>query len=121
MERRDYWIYYVNIDLCHHYGISVTDVPPGEMSLMARGEEGKLISEARKNKQSRMPLFHYYLRASNRIVQVQQLQTILEGGGRVFFRSVYHFLTLTQYLSTVASFSKISSKHFLAKSHEYPV
>ena len=104
--------------------LSQTSLPPGEMSLMARGEEGKLISEARKNKQSRMPLFlwpHYYLRASNRIVQVQQLQTILEGGGRVFFRSVYHFLTLTQYLSTVASFSKISSKHFLAKSHEYPV
>lgn len=89
------------------------------MSLMARGKEGKLISEARKNKQSRMPLFHYYLRASNRIVQVQQLQTILEVGG--LFSLCISFVTLTQYLSTVASFSKISSKHFLAKSHEYPV
>ena len=91
------------------------------MSLMARGKQGKLISEARKNKQSRMPLFHYYLRASNRIVQVQQLQTILEGGGEGLFLLCISFLTLTQYLSTVASFSKISSKHFLAKSHEYPV
>ena len=103
--------------------LSQTSLPPGEMSLMARGEEGKLISEARKNKQSRMPLFlwpHYYLRASNRIVQVQQLQTILEGEGGLFSLCI-SFLALTQYLSTVASFSKISSKHFLAKSHEYPV
>ena len=48
LEPCDYWIYYVNIGLLHQYVISVTDVPPDEMSLAAKSEEGQLFSQARK-------------------------------------------------------------------------
>ena len=48
MELHDYRIYYVNIDLCHQYGISVADVPPGETFLAARRYEKRLYSQAKR-------------------------------------------------------------------------
>ena len=46
LERHDYRIYYVNIDLRHQYGISVPEsVPPGERSPAARSKEKRLYSQ----------------------------------------------------------------------------
>ena len=44
LEPHDYRIYYVNIDLRHQYGISVTK--SGEMSLAARSKEKRVYSQA---------------------------------------------------------------------------
>ena len=45
MEPHDYWIYHVNIDLRHQYGISVANVPPRE-------EEGEEEEEEEKEEMS---------------------------------------------------------------------